>query len=249
MHRFLTYLLLLICLSGCQSTSSYNAGFGTFQRSLNTKEYGYQKLTDPTGRAPTEIIERFEVRFGDCSSDQRWSDCKNDRERSEMSGPKDNLVGSEWWYGWSIYLPPTFVVVQPVSTVFGQFHQKNKPIPSFQFRNDGGGLYLSRDLHASQHWSTILSHEEMLGKWNHLEVHAKWSPKSDGFFKVYANGVLKNEYRGPTTYAQAVYFKYGIYRTHVSRYLEKFGVEAVPTQVVFYANVRRAKTKESLNGN
>ena len=241
-------IISIAFLTGCgASVNAVSRGeFGQFERSLNNTTHGYQVIEDPTGTAPTLKVERFEVRGGDCSQNKYWSDCKNDRERSELSGPKNNLLGSEWWYGWSIYLPHDFEVVDPVSVMFGQFHQRDKDRPAFSFKNDGGGLYLSRDLHASQHWSTILTDQEMRGAWNHIEVHAKWSQKSDGFFDVYANGELKKSYRGPTTSAEALYFKYGIYRTFISKYLTKNNAEEVPTQIVLYANVRRSKTREEL---
>ena len=54
---------------------------------------------------------RFEVQPGDCGADDPkhgdWSDCKEDRERHELSG-RYMKNGSTWWYAWSIYLQPEF---------------------------------------------------------------------------------------------------------------------------------------------
>lgn len=58
--------------------------FGVFLRSLNVKPYGYTVIVDPTGNAPSRLIERFEVRPGDCHFSGGWSDCRSDRERSEL---------------------------------------------------------------------------------------------------------------------------------------------------------------------
>ena len=46
--------------------------------------------------------------------------------------------------------------------------------------------------------------------------------------------------------ANKVYFKYGIYRTYVSRWYSYYRKEA-PGQIVYYANVKRSKTEEGLN--
>ena len=54
------------------------------------KDYGFQVVDKKDGhpvRAGKKSI-RFEVRSGDCGTDKdgEWDDCKNDRERHELSG-------------------------------------------------------------------------------------------------------------------------------------------------------------------
>ena len=94
-HVLSVYLLLVvILLGGCATVDRGN--FGPFKRSLNNTSYGYNIIKDFTGTAPTEYIEVFDVRPGDCASDTGWSDCKQDRERSELSGSKDNYPGNEF---------------------------------------------------------------------------------------------------------------------------------------------------------
>ena len=108
MRRIPTIFLMVsvTILSGCQSVSKGSFGelkkglnrgsFGEFKKSLNTKQYGYAIVEDFTGNAPTPFIEKFEVRPGDCAADIGWSDCAKDRERSELSGPKDNYRSTEY---------------------------------------------------------------------------------------------------------------------------------------------------------
>jgi hypothetical protein len=74
-------VLLSLTLSGCHSIDRGSYGF--FDRSLNSKSHSYQVVNDPTGTAQTAKVERFEVRPGDRGTDPGWSDCKNDRERSD----------------------------------------------------------------------------------------------------------------------------------------------------------------------
>ena len=69
---------------GCQTVD--RGSFGDFERSLNTKPYGYKVIEDFTGEAPSKVIGA-------------WSDCTQDRERTELSGPKDNYRDIEYWYG------------------------------------------------------------------------------------------------------------------------------------------------------
>ncbi|NRP96191.1 hypothetical protein XMG59_002310 [Marinobacterium sp. xm-g-59] len=244
MNRLVKTILISGCLAmtGCQTLDK--GSFGQFKRSLNNKSYGYSVVPDPTDTAPTEFVERFEVRSGDCSSGPDWSDCSNDRERSELSGPKDNYQGSEFWYGWSLYLPPDYPNIYPTKTALAQFHQKNSP-PAFMFQNSNGGYWIDRNFGNTTHLHKIIEDDDLRGKWNRIEVHANWH-KKNGFFVVYVNGQLKWRYEGPTMTSDAVYFKYGIYRSFMSRYKIRNSVDEVPPQVAYFSNVKRSKSREGL---
>jgi hypothetical protein len=54
-------------------------------RSLNNATHGYRQVVDPTAKAPSAMVERFEVRPGDCFVNLGWDDCAKERERSELS--------------------------------------------------------------------------------------------------------------------------------------------------------------------
>ena len=258
MRRILVILLVVsvTILSGCQSVSKGSFGelkkglnrgsFGEFKKSLNTKQYGYAIVEDFTGNAPTPFIEKFEVRPGDCAEDIGWSDCAKDRERSELSGPKDNYRGTEYWYGWSLYIPEDYPNVYPTKTALGQFHQKNGP-PAFMFQTYSGGYYIDRNFGSTSHVGGLIPKKEFKGKWHQIEVHAKWH-NADGFFIVFVDGVEQWRFKGKTmSYStQAVFFKYGVYRSFMTRYKNRYGVDKVPAQTAYFANVKRAKTREGL---
>jgi hypothetical protein len=55
---------------------------------------------------------RFEVRDGDCSRDEGWNDCKNDRQRHEYTS--DDVTG-EVWFNWSLYIPSDFESIFPAT--------------------------------------------------------------------------------------------------------------------------------------
>ena len=66
--------------------------------------------------------------------------------------------------------------------------------------------------------------------------------KKDGFFKVWVNDELKYDYKGPTkTKKGKPYFKFGIYRSHLSKWIKKNKKSEVPAQVVYFDEVRTAK--------
>ena len=92
--------------------SSKKKGLGwRFERSLRVgaKKHGYQVVSAPYHPVRYgQNSEKFEVRPGDCSrsTEGGWDDCKNDRERSELSQRGNTQKeGDEYWYRWSIYIP------------------------------------------------------------------------------------------------------------------------------------------------
>ena len=187
-------------------------------RSLNNKSHGYQIVKDVTGSAPTKLIERFEVRPGDCGQQFGKDDCERDRERSELSQKnKDIINGSTEWYGWYIFVPKGHKFLGPTKVTLGQFHQ-SKARTAWMFHNHAGGYWLANQLANKHRFLELLDKKELTGKWNRIEVNAKWSDEEDGFFKVWVNGKLKCDFVGVTASANNLYFKYGIYRTYVSRY-------------------------------
>lgn len=243
-----TLVLLAIGVSviGCQSTD--RGDFGSFIRSLSTSSHAYAVVDDPTNLAPTKAIERFEVRPGDCGRSSDWSDCENDRERSELSEQfKETGSGSEWWYGWSIYVPSDYVNVYPTKVALGQFHQE-KAHPVWMFQNADGGYSLDNQVHGSTSaYYPLISEEELRGHWHKIEIQVRWSRSDDGFFRVWVNGTQKVDYAGATMSADQVYFKYGLYRSFLSRYKAAKGTSAVPGQTVYFSNVRRSKDRTGLS--
>lgn len=243
-------VLVAVAVAGCQTTQATDRfkdvyGGWSFKKSLpaNFKRYGYSIVAEAKGHPVRDGRKsiRFEVRPGDCSWSQGWSDCKNDRERHEL------LTTSAWskgerWYHWSLFLPQNYPIIYPVKVALAQFHQKGSH-PVWMFQNSNGGYYvdnqtIGRTLEKRQ----ILTDEDMRGRWSDVLVHARWTHETDGFFRVYVNGETTPRYTwsGPTKRkGKKVYFKLGIYRSFMSR---RPGDE--PTQVVYYDHINRAKSCE-----
>jgi len=229
------------------SPSPDRGDFGPFIRSLNVKPYGYTLIDDPTGKAPAKQVERFEVRSGDCYFNDGWSDCERDRERSELSEQGERSPrGTSAWYGWSFYVPEDWPDIYPTKTVLGQFHQQ-RAHPVWMFLNYNGGLVLDDQSRGrSKRFVPLIDEQNFAGRWHRVEVNAKWEKNASGFMKVWVNGDLKFDYQGKTMTAETVYFKYGVYRSFVSRYKAKSGQDTVPTQAAIFANVRKSLTREGL---
>lgn len=231
----------------CACGSIDRGTFGPFVRSLNTTPYGYAVKADPTGTAPADIVEIFEVRSGDCGVSKGWSDCAKDRERSELKEQeKSNKPGDEYWYGWSIYLPKSYPNVYPTKVALGQFHQ-DESHPVWMFQNSAGGYHLDDQvLGYSRKYYRLIDEDELRGVWHEVVVHARWAKDDTGFFRVWVNGEYAVNYSGQTMRAERVYFKYGVYRSFVSRYKNANHTNTVPAQVAYFSNVKRSKTRSGL---
>ena len=197
------------------------------------KKHGFQIVNKEDGhpvRAGNKSI-RFEVKQGDCGrdTDGGWSDCKNDRERHELSGGDSAMSKGEYWFSWSIYFPKDHKNLYPLSNAFGQFHQKNGN-PVFMFKELRKGYTIVRtitDKDSDYHEQNLLTNDEVLGNWFDILINAKWSKKKDGFFKIWVNGELKYDYKGPTKSKSKVYQKFGVYRTGITRYLNYVNIDGI----------------------
>lgn len=229
-------------LSGWEFDLSLKLGF---------KPWGFRVVDAKDGHPVRAGLKsmRFEVRSGDCSRNSvGHDDCKTDRERHELvqTGRKQ-IEGDEWWYAWSIYVPKDMPNVFPTKVAFGQFHQN--PNVVWMFRNRDGGYFVNRQktLGRGYGFDPILDDATLRGQWNDIVVHVKWTHQDKGLFRVWANDTMSYDYRGPTMGKnKTVYFKFGIYRTFVSRFMVEHGADSVPTQIIYFDEVRRGRTREEV---
>jgi hypothetical protein len=189
---------------------------------------------------------RFEVRNGDCGRSQSWNDCLKDRQRHEYVS--ENFNG-EIWFNWSIYIPNELESISPATVTLGQFHQRDTFSPPFMFQlpealsNPSIGYNIDRQMGGStKENKALLTDAEMRGRWTDILVHANWKADYRGFFRIYVNSetVPRYQYVGPTLDKQggSPYFKFGIYQSHISRYLNRQGKDAkTPTQIVYFDDI------------
>lgn len=216
--------------------------------------HSYQIVEDPTGSAPTSLVERFEARHGDCDERQHGesitTDCNSGRTRTEVEPRKDilrnkwsKIPAREFWFGWSIFIPEDFdATSELVIPYVGQFWLGDKgesgipPLVSFRISGDA--------LRANG--SPIAEGSSLKNRWHKIETHIRWSTSSDGFVRVYGNGKLVFERANTITAVRdRMSFKYGIYRTKdfVHHYPADF---KYPTQVILYSNVKISNDRAGL---
>jgi hypothetical protein len=224
------------------SQRSQAKGFGDFIYWGVNADHAVTRVRFPDGIK----AERFELRAGDCYK----SDCKTDRERVEFSQRKGTPLGKSVWVGWSLYVPNDFPRLGPLKNVkLAQFHQTGGSGPEILFELHDGKYQavlkspFVRDADPMRPKGdfklfTLASRTEIIGRWTRFAVNVKWSRTDDGFFKIYKNGALVAQYNGPTTNDdEPVYFRYGIYRSFVSRC-----GKPCPTQVAYYRDVKQGRT-------
>ncbi|MDP6920239.1 MAG: hypothetical protein QGH43_13465, partial [Arenicellales bacterium] len=106
MRRLILELAAVFWLAaGCFSSVGASENDFAFKKFLNDRQWGYEVIADPTGLAPVDPIERFELRAGDCSVTPLYDDCGAGAERTEMAQmrrPRAAVSATEW-YRWHLY--------------------------------------------------------------------------------------------------------------------------------------------------
>tara|TARA_B110001450_G_scaffold167360_1_gene156066 strand:- start:104 stop:1624 length:1521 start_codon:yes stop_codon:yes gene_type:complete len=211
-----------------------SSGYEGFEKSLVRQPFSPYMISivDDIVRAGDKAL-RFEVRSSDCSADDIWSDCENDRERAELtsSSSSDNMTSGEYWFSWSLYIPEEHQNLSPMSLNYGQFHQLGANV-AWMFKEQKNGYKIVRTVNAygddSDYDDAILiSKEDFVGKWHDILINANWSKKDDGFFKVWVNDKLKYDYKGPTMSGTHIYHKFGVYRSYISAYINFQNLSAI----------------------
>lgn len=224
------------------------AQYTGFQRSLNDRPWGINPVDQWKGPVfAGKYSERFELRQGDCSSQPGWDDCAMDRERAEMSELKPyTQLGVPTWYSWAVWFDNSWQDISPVTTTIGQFHQRDQSVPAILFVQRDNRymvrLESAKALYPTDNVRTLATLEELKARWNIVVVYARWSTGPDGELKIWFNGKLRLDLKGPNTVnTTPVYFKYGIYRSFVSRNPVR------PPHIVYIDEVRKGPTRESVD--
>ena len=144
-------------------------------------------------------------------------------------------VGSERWYGFSIYIPNDWVDNRRKDEVVAQWHAtpdrdkgepwRSPPLAVRTFSNiwrisclwDSKPLSIPRIEGGAPIWKGPIEK----GQWTDWVFHIKWSYRDDGLVEVWKNGTFLNRRQGPNCYndKRGLYFKWGIYHTRENRVL------------------------------
>lgn len=130
-------------------------------------------------------------------------------------------LGSEVWWGWSVYIPSDWVFeTRWAPETIMQVVQAGRS-PAFSVGIDGANFYTeTRYGYGSQGSSTISVVQTSTtpvtrGAWTDFVVHAKWSAGDDGLLEIWKDGRQIVSRHGPTAYrdwSSAPYPKWGIYK-------------------------------------
>ncbi|SFS22120.1 Polysaccharide lyase [Yoonia litorea] len=240
-------------LASAQSLSPDDSGtFGRFDAHTRAAQtaHGFNIISGP----PALLREGqraflFDVRPGDCGG----NDCREDRERVERVDRSGSRPRDEHWYAWSLRLADDFPFIRPTNTTLGQFKQEPQGCEVAGIGIESRGLFFYNKLCAANGEATYMIDKPFIslaaarGRWIDFMVHSNWSADSDGFLDFYVDGRLIASHRGRVVYnnRDEVTFRFGIYRSFVSRYTGNTG-NPVPRQWAIYDNVRRGDTRGSV---
>ena len=275
--KFDDYFQLFITLSDDTSsmssdsltmTASKNSGYGSHSNFFGQKKKNFGLINNPVKARRGEKYQRFEVADGDCFKGGDWNDCETDRERVEFTAtPMQKPTGNQC-FAFSIMLDDSFQSVSPTNTSLGQIHQKggpkgsmegiksNPPLIQFDVKNDYYELnwhVLSGSVNNVRDQSVfykLIPLNDMKGKWSDISFCIDFANKN---ISVWVNGDKKvNIDKAPINaklVPTAIYFKHGIYRSFISKYKARHGTDVMPTQIVYYDEVRRGFSIDEVDFN
>jgi len=248
-------------------TAPIHSGYANhFTYGEGQKNYNFSLLIDKSEARMGSKYQRFELRNGDCFPMDGWNDCENDRERFEFSSrPRQKPVGQKCYF-YSLKIAPNFVDVHPTNTDLGQVHQIGGPEgkagglksfpPLIQIGAKKGKLVFKwhklsgdpKNVRDKTVERTFAKLKELKSKWTDISFCLDFkNHKMIGWlngekkFQIDENPILFEP--------QEIYFKYGIYRSFLTKYKKRRKIDEMPTQVVFYDEIRTGNSIEEVDIN
>ncbi|MBX5460390.1 MAG: heparin lyase I family protein [Steroidobacteraceae bacterium] len=151
--------------------------------------------------------------------------------RTELtSGGRENVTpGQDYWYGFSVYLPDSYVpdniweiVAQWHSTPDNKAEEDNHLNPPLSLHTGNGNWEISTiwdtaPITDKKHYAGKKKYplgKYETGKWTDWVFHIKWSPNPDGLLQVWKDGKKVVDVTGPIGYndQRGPYFKMGLYK-------------------------------------
>jgi len=207
-----------------------------FQDDFESGKVDYESKYSQSGNAPAISTERARSgRYSMKSYLNRANSSVSKRTEVSVKAPLTH-IGSELWYGFSIFLPKSFVPGN-VWEILAQWHgtpnygneslgRLNPPLSLATWKSDVPRghwslfcLWDADPLTSPGDYQIDGSKLWDLGPWATDEwtdwvFHIKWSYSSDGILQVWKNGINVIDYRGPNTYNDNTgpYLKMGVYK-------------------------------------
>jgi len=234
--RLRFFAVVLFSVAPFNLLSAGSSGQAEFVPFLTGSDWAVSEVADPTGLAPEPLVERFELRAGDCISKPPYDDCSSGVERAELAqkvaSPGPSL--QEYWYRWKVFFPEEFVSTYPARNRHGQFIDQATGESGWVFEiGSTGALWIGSRFDEESRFFSLATERDLLGRWHDVVVEAVWSDY-DGRLNVWINDEQRAKYRGPTCTRCRVFLSYGIARVGVDNFKERYPEKSLPTQVVYY---------------
>ena len=211
-----------------------------FTRFLTDKVWAVTEVGDPTGLASDPIVQRFELRPGDCLSEPPFNDCENSVERAELAEDINPPSSSSdaYWYRWEVFFPEDFKGSYPARNRHGQFIDKATGSAAWVFEiGSTGALWFGSRFDDESRFFSLINERELRGQWHEIIVEGVWN-NPDGRINVWVNGEQRVRYRGVTCGRCQIFLSYGISRIGVNEFDKRYPDKALPVEVVYYLPVR-----------
>ena len=195
---------------------------------------------------------RFEVNHGECGQEPKFSDCENERERSELYYQwKSNEFGKakneQWkkekWYRFFVFIPKEHNNLAPSSTSIIQWKRLKPSRVIIMFNYHHGGLYfnMNGDTFGPDALYHLKYEKDMIGKWTEILFNTNWHPdKNKGFMKVWIDRKMKIDYTGVANAENGneLNLRYGIYSSSLDRYRRAFNEKKHKKRVIYFDGVK-----------
>jgi len=207
-----------------------------------------------SGNSPTASSEHTRAgRYAMKTTLDRYKDKVS--YRTEVSGPSAKL-GGEYWYGFSIYLPKSYVP-DKIWEIVAQWHgvpdfdiEENWRNPVMALSTTAGRWSLRNRAdakpntfaHGKKSYTATNNYDlgpYQTGKWTDWVIHVKWSYKDDGLLEVWKDGTKVITQTGPNAFndKHGPYFKMGLYKGWKN---PKTPCDAVSRRVLYHDEFRLA---------
>jgi len=241
------------------------SGFKYHLNYMDHNDYNFQYINNKTKARAGKYFQRFELRDGDCFGDDSWSDCDTNRERVEFSTRPRQPIKKNQCYGYSLMLSKDFKDTYPTNTSLGQVHQYGGPTgtagglasfpPLIQIDARQGYLFfnwhelsgLAKNVTDDSRYFRLKALKDMKNVWTDISFCLDFK---NNRMDTWVDGIKKVEIlKSPIFFKpKGIYFKHGIYRSFISRYKDQNNGK-MPTQVVFYDEIRRGNSIEKVDIN
>lgn len=192
---------------------------------------------------------RFESNHGECGEEPNWSDCDNDRERTELYYGEESWK-TEKWYRFYLYLPKDYNSIAPSKMSLIQWRSMEPSKMLLTFQHMHAGLIFERNSNSFAESDIVLkSNEDLLGNWTEIIFNTNWHPDPEkGFMKVWIDGKLKVDINATAHYEKGgkLNLRYGLYSGYMSYYKNTFNTNKMPQRIVFYDGVKAEKNCQKL---